>query len=237
MIDFWAEELPAGAGKTQPVPVVVINDLDREWQGPVALRLLREGKTVREQKRDGRVASFGREVFPFEVPLPGETGRYQLVAELAGADGAPVRSLRDLAVLTEAERKARAGIAVGCRVTASSSTTKDGQSYPCEFAVDGDPTTRWSSDFSDPQWLAVDLGRVTKISRVELNWEAAYGKAYAIQVSTDGQEWTDVYKTDKGRGGIETIRFQPTDARWVRYHGTARGTQFGHSLWELRVFP
>ena len=28
------------------------------------------------------------------------------------------------------------------------------------FAVDGDPATRWSSAFSDPQWLAVDLGEV-----------------------------------------------------------------------------
>lgn len=237
MIDFWSDELPAGAAKTQAVPVVVINDLDTPWSGPVRLRLLRDGKVLSEQSRDARVPPLGREVVAFETTLPGEPGRYELVAELRGADGAAVQSLRDLAVLTEAQRKARTGIAVGCRATASSSTTKDGQTYPCQFAVDGDPETRWSSDFSDPQWLAIDLGQVVKVSRVQLAWEGAFGKAYAIQVSLDGEKWTDVYKTDSGKGGLDDIRFAPTQARHVRYYGTERGTPFGHSLWEIRVFP
>ena len=40
-----------------------------------------------------------------------------------------------------------------------------------------------------------------------------------------------------GHGGKEVIRFTPANAHWVRYYGKARGTPFGHSLWELRVFP
>ena len=125
---------------------------------------------------------------------------------------------------------------MGQPVKTSSVVTVGPDTYPAELAVDGNASTRWSSEFSDPQWLAVDLGRVAKISRVQLAWEAAYGKAYSIQVSTDGEKWTDVYKTETGKGGTEDIRFSPVDARWVRYYGTARGTNFGHSLWEFRVF-
>ena len=72
---------------------------------------------------------------------------------------------------------------------------------------------------------------------MELEWDPAFGKAYAIQVSPDGKNWTDVYKTTAGRGNTETIRFAPVDARWVRYYGTQRGTPWGHCLWEFRVFP
>ena len=139
-------------------------------------------------------------------------------------------------MLTAAQRQARRGIAVGRPVTTSSDLTIDGQTYPGRQAVDDDLTSRWSSEFSDPQWLVIDLGEVTHISRVELSWEAAYGKSYAIQVSTDGKTWTEVYKTDKGKGGTEELRFSPTDARWVRYYGIKRATPYGHSLWEFRVF-
>jgi hypothetical protein len=34
--------------------------------------------------------------------------------------------------------------------------------FPATFSVDGDPSTRWSSDFADEQWLAVVLGIKTR---------------------------------------------------------------------------
>jgi allantoicase len=102
--------------------------------------------------------------------------------------------------------------------------------------VDGRPNTRWSSEFSDPQWIAVDLGKPGQVSRVVLDWEAAFGKAYAIEVSLDGQAWKQVYQTVNGRGGSENITFAPVAARWIRLTGTQRGTQFGYSLWGLGVF-
>ena len=39
-------------------------------------------------------------------------------------------------------------------------------------AVDGNTGTRWSSAFSDPQWIQVDLGSSQTICRVTLQWEA-----------------------------------------------------------------
>ena len=63
-------------------------------------------------------------------------------------------------------------------------------SYPAKNAVDGDPATRWSSEWSDPQWITVDLGSESEISRVKLSWEKAFARAYRIEVSTDGSTFT-----------------------------------------------
>ena len=65
--------------------------------------------------------------------------------------------------------------------------------------VDGNTVTRWSSQFSDSQWIQIDLGFKYDISRVKLNWENAYGKAYQIEVSSDGVNWTTIYSTSAGR--------------------------------------
>src|ERR671937_171898 len=56
---------------------------------------------------------------------------------------------------------------------------------PASNAVDGNTGTRWSSAFSDPQWLQVDLGATATVSQVALQWEAAYASAFQIQVSAD----------------------------------------------------
>src|SRR5512146_2515568 len=106
---------------------------------------------------------------------------------------------------------------------------------PASAATDGNTGTRWSSAFSDPQWLQVDLGSTATISQVVLQWETAYGKAFQIQTSPDGANWTSVYSTTTGTGGTQTLNVTGT-GRYIRMYGTARGTQYGYSLWELQVF-
>ena len=96
MIDFWADEAPGGAALR--VPVVVINDLYADWHGPLTLRLTRGGKTAAWKVQEPKVPALGREVFIFELPIPADPGKYQLVAELKSADGQSVRSLRNFDV-------------------------------------------------------------------------------------------------------------------------------------------
>jgi len=115
------------------------------------------------------------------------------------------------------------------------SSTESGSYWP-ENAVDGSTSTRWSSEFSDPQWIYVDLGEDYTIHAVRLNWEAAYGSEYKIQVSDDASDWTDVYSTSSGNGGIDQIDFADTRARYVRMYGSQRGTPWGYSLWEFGVY-
>jgi len=70
------------------------------------------------------------------------------------------------------------------------SSTEAGSGSTPQAAVDGSSSTRWSSAFSDNQWLEVDLGAVRAVNRVRLNWESAYGKSYRIEVSNDRSTWT-----------------------------------------------
>ena len=148
-----------------------------------------------------------------------------------------MRSLRDFKVGAAGDDQ-EDGIARGKPVKASSTYVEPGNDYRPENAVDGLSDTRWSSEFSDPQWLAIDLGAPSKISRVVLDWEAACGQSYAIQVSLDGEHLDGrLYNHQAGKGGTEDIKFAPTSARWVRLYGTKRATPFGYSLWEMRVFP
>jgi fibronectin type 3 domain-containing protein len=112
----------------------------------------------------------------------------------------------------------------------------ENSSYESANAVDGSGSTRWSSQFSDPQWIYVDLGAQKAVDSVQLNWEAAYATAYQIQVSDDASAWADVYSTSSGNGGIDTIDLGGVVTRYVRMYGTQRGTSYGYSLWEFEVY-
>jgi acyl-homoserine lactone acylase PvdQ len=125
-----------------------------------------------------------------------------------------------------------ANLAAGRPVQASS--TQIG--YSVSAAVDGDDTTRWSSGWSDDQWISVDLGSVQQVARVKLCWEAAYATGYRIEVSTDGSSWRTVWSTTAGDGGLDYVAFAPTSARYVRMVGQKRATGYGYSLWELSIY-
>ena len=116
----------------------------------------------------------------------------------------------------------------------TSSSSNESAAFTPALAVDGNAGTRWSSAFSDPQWIRVDLGATYAISRIVLRWETAFGRAYQIQTSSDGNTWTTIHSTTTGAGGVEDFAVTGT-GRFVRMNGTARGTQWGYSLWEFEV--
>ncbi|MCZ4098711.1 discoidin domain-containing protein [Streptomyces sp. H39-C1] len=117
----------------------------------------------------------------------------------------------------------------------TTASSQENYGTPAADAVDGDLGTRWSSANTDAQWLQVDLGTVATISKVQLNWESAYGKAYQIQTSNDGNTWTTAYSTTTGTGGNETLNINGS-GRYVRMNGITRATGYGYSLWEFQVF-
>ena len=119
--------------------------------------------------------------------------------------------------------------------TATSSSDESSQ-YSASNAVDGNSTSRWSSQFSDPQWIYVDLGSVKDIDRVVLKWESAYATTYKISVSNDATNWSEVYPTASGNGGTDTIEGLGANGRYVMMHGTARATQYGYSLYEFEIY-
>jgi len=117
--------------------------------------------------------------------------------------------------------------------TASSTETAN---FPAASATDGDGATRWSSAYSDAQWLQVDLGSTQAVNRVVLRWEAAYGKAFQIQLSDDATTWRTVYSTTTATGGVQDLTGLTGSGRYIRMYGTKRGTTYGYSLYEFEVY-
>jgi len=109
-------------------------------------------------------------------------------------------------------------------------------SVSADKAFDNNDQTRWSSLYSDPQWIYADLGSTKAIKRISLDWEAAYGKSYDIQTSNDAVNWTTIYTTTSGDGGTDDITGLNASGRYVRMYGTQRGTPYGYSLWEFNIY-
>ncbi|MBW8793329.1 MAG: discoidin domain-containing protein [Streptomyces sp.] len=131
-----------------------------------------------------------------------------------------------------AAQAADAPLSQGKTATASS---EENAGTTAANAVDGNTGTRWSSAFTDDQWLQVDLGATAQVSQVVLTWETAYGKDYKVQISSDGSNWTDLQSVTGGDGGTDTLSVSG-QGRYVRMLGVHRATQWGYSLWEFQVY-
>ncbi|WP_327251256.1 discoidin domain-containing protein [Streptomyces sp. NBC_01244] len=173
---------------------------------------------------------------PTGIPVDASPRRRRPVSTRRGIAGAVTTALfGSLLALAPAAPAASAEpplLSQGKSVTASS---QEHYGTPAADAVDGDNGSRWSSAASDAQWLQVDLGAATALSKVVLQWEAAYAKAYRIELSTNGTDWSTAHSTATGSGGTETVSITGT-ARYVRMQGVTRATGYGYSLWEFKVF-
>ncbi|AGL18825.1 protein kinase [Actinoplanes sp. N902-109] len=154
---------------------------------------------------------------PGSAPAPGPTGARPAGSAPAGAASA---------------NPGGRNLALGRLASASSS---ESDTWLPKFAVDGDARSRWSSGFSDPQWLVVDLGARWRLTEITLSWENAHAVAYRVQLSTDRKTWTSVYRTSAGQGGTLTIEAHQAVARYVRVYCTERSNQYGYSLYEVEV--
>ncbi len=123
-------------------------------------------------------------------------------------------------------------IALGKPAAASS---VENASTPASAVNDGNKSTRWSSAFSDPQWIRIDLQSVYDITGARIFWEAAAAKTFEIQVSDNTTAWTRVFSTSSGDGGTDNFSFTAS-ARYIRMYSTARTSQYGNSIYEFEVF-
>ena len=101
-------------------------------------------------------------------------------------------------------------------------------------AFDNNTTSRWGSNYSDNQWLYVDLGRTANITQVNLIWETAYGKDFHIDVSNDASSWTTITTITNNTLHVNELALTAT-GRYVRMYGVTRGTGYGFSLYEMQV--
>ena len=93
----------------------------------------------------------------------------------------------------------RQNILSGKKITASSVTGDN----VANNAIDSDVKTRWESQHGkdDPEWIMIELGDSYKVDGFRIVWENAAAKEYKIQISTNGNEWKDIYEVKEGKSG------------------------------------
>lgn len=104
-------------------------------------------------------------------------------------------------------------------------------------AVDGNGGTRWSSRYADPQWLQIDLGGSFQLNRVRIVWETAYARAFKVQISADGANFSDLFSTTANTSLTNDLTSLPqASGRFLRIAGSQRATVWGYSIWELEAY-
>jgi beta-glucanase (GH16 family) len=119
---------------------------------------------------------------------------------------------------------------------ATVTTSYENISFGGQYAVDGNINTRWSSSFSDPQSIRVDLGADYNLNRVKITWETAAGKDYVIQVSNDTVNWSPLRTVTNNSTLVNDFTALSGHGRYLRIYGTARTTVYGYSIFELEAY-
>lgn len=123
---------------------------------------------------------------------------------------------------------------------ASNGASAEATSGDAAQAIDNNPGSRWESASADPQTWTLDLGQARIFNTLEIVWEGAYGKTFTVSVSDDKETWTPVWTVEgqqlAGFPYTQTQTIDKTTARYIQFHGTARGTGYGYSFWEFRVY-
>ncbi|MFE3494232.1 beta-N-acetylglucosaminidase domain-containing protein [Streptomyces sp. NPDC059175] len=122
------------------------------------------------------------------------------------------------------------------RTATASSSGDETADFPASAAIDGDPSTRWSSPAEDGAWWQAELPQQVRLGQVVLRWQDAHASRYRIQVSADGRTWRTAATVRDGRGGRESVRMDAPGTRFVRVQGDARATRYGYSLWSVEAY-
>jgi hypothetical protein len=121
---------------------------------------------------------------------------------------------------------------------AEASTFETGYMHPPKYAIDEHLTSRWSSRYSDDQWLLLDLGSVQSFQRLYLVWELAHAAEYRVSTSADKKTWKPLHHERKGDGFVDVID-KAGKGRYIKIQGVKRapvdGNVYGYSLFEVTV--
>jgi hypothetical protein len=219
--------------------VVYVSELDIDWQTAYATAFQIEASD--NGTNWGTVALSGatQSGFQFITGLNVTTRFLRILA--TGATNFGNVSIVDVQVVGDANN-ACATTSSGCgqslKIIPSAAKASSTQfSYtPAAAAIDQDWGTRWSSNSTDNEWLAVDLGTQARVDSIRVTWEHAFAQQYAVQTGTSiSGPWTTI-ATVNGQFGPQTVSLNVASTRFLRVLGVKRATQYGYSIWELDVY-
>ena len=123
----------------------------------------------------------------------------------------------------------------------TSATGTDAENNTPDKAIDGDNSTRWSSEWDvDPQDFVLDLGQRRKFNAIQFVWYTTYSRTFDLLISDNGTDWTKIKSVDRELQNADykeesfDLGFNYT-AQYIKFHGITRGAGYGHSFREIRV--
>jgi hypothetical protein len=137
--------------------------------------------------------------------------------------------------LTFTERKATAGAGEPPLVLASSSIPDQGP----DLVFDDDPDSRWHSGaLSEDQWLLLDFKGLREYGGLVLNWdERHYARAYDIQASDDGTNWTTLFSVNDSNGGQDFAYLPDGESRYLRLNLRKSSQEEGYAIRSIELKP
>lgn len=105
----------------------------------------------------------------------------------------------------------------------------------CDAAVDGDPSTRYTTSTPQKpgQWLRVKLPKKSRVNRIVLDSSRSahdYPRGYEIRVSDDGKSWSDPILDGDGRNAVTDLGFASIETSHIEIKQT--GT-IGNKYWSI----
>jgi beta-galactosidase len=96
MIDFWNDTMKRGIQKD--IPVIAINDLDKDWTGKIRLQLLKDGVVTQESVKDISILAFGQNKLSFSLDADLKKGKYTIEVSLLDTPFGTVKSIRNFEI-------------------------------------------------------------------------------------------------------------------------------------------
>ncbi len=130
--------------------------------------------------------------------------------------------------------------AVGAKVSATSTHKEWPGEGAVEALVDGNMGTRWSSDYSAPQCVTIDLGKAYGVKTIRLHWEHAFAARYTVSTSMDGKKWAMLYAVVKPskvkQPEVDTLHITGVRTRHIELDLEKRvDPEWGFSLYEVEI--
>jgi len=146
-------------------------------------------------------------------------GVYPVTLIAKNSEGESVLTKEALITISEAAKDIK-------NVALNKVAVASGQCAPSEaaiFAVDGKVNSKWCALGTAPHWLKVDLGDQYAISKFVVRHAQAGGEpqafntqAFRIEVSSDGENWTEAVKVTDNTEAVSEHSISLTNARYVR---------------------
>jgi hypothetical protein len=119
----------------------------------------------------------------------------------------------------------------------ASATSSVGTNTPAK-AVDGTAGTFWTSNATDNESFAIDLGQKYDICNVVINWDASnFGKNYNIRGSNDSVTWTTIKAITNNTNASNIISLTANGYRYLQMQGINRNNISGsYSISEFQAY-